>query len=90
MQEQFLVSHIKVDNKTGNLGNSVTVTRDADKLIVDINSTQLPKRYIKYLTKKYLKRHDLAELLRPVATAKDTYMLRYYYYENEEDKEEEE
>ena len=28
--EQFLVQKVKVDNKTGNLGNSITVAMDKD------------------------------------------------------------
>ncbi|VDN35341.1 unnamed protein product [Gongylonema pulchrum] len=36
------------------------------------------KRYLKYLTKKYLKRNALRDWLRVVAPAKDTYELRYF------------
>uniref|UniRef100_A0A0M3HJ58 Large ribosomal subunit protein eL22 n=1 Tax=Ascaris lumbricoides TaxID=6252 RepID=A0A0M3HJ58_ASCLU len=36
------------------------------------------KRYLKYLTKKYLKRNSLRDWLRVVASSKDTYELRYF------------
>ncbi|EJW76940.1 60S ribosomal protein L22, partial [Wuchereria bancrofti] len=36
------------------------------------------KRYLKYLTKKYLKRSSLRDWLRVVASSKDTYELRYF------------
>ncbi|VDK53315.1 unnamed protein product [Anisakis simplex] len=36
------------------------------------------KRYLKYLTKKYLKRNSLRDWLRVVASTKDTYELRYF------------
>lgn len=35
-------------------------------------------RYIKYLTKKYLKKHSLRDWLRVVSTGKETYELRYF------------
>lgn len=44
-------------------------------------------RYLKYLTKKYLKKNNLRDWLRVVAppTAKDMYELRYFQINNEED-----
>jgi hypothetical protein len=35
-------------------------------------------RYLKYLTKKYLKKNNLRDWLRVVASGKDTYELRYF------------
>jgi large subunit ribosomal protein L22e len=35
-------------------------------------------RYLKYLTKKYLKKNNLRDWLRVVANGKDTYELRYF------------
>jgi large subunit ribosomal protein L22e len=49
----------------------------------------LSKRYLKYLTKKYLKRNSLRDWLRVVASGKDTYELRYFQIQNDEDEEEE-
>lgn len=40
--------------------------------------TAFSKRYLKYLTKKYLKRNSLRDWLRVVASSKDTYELRYF------------
>lgn len=75
--EQYLVERIKVEGKTGQLGDNVKVQRSGDKLIV---TSQIPfsKRYLKYLTKKYLRKQQLKEWLRVVATAKDTYALKFY------------
>ena len=53
--ESFLTEHIKVDNKTGNLGTSITVSI-LNKSIVCESKIALSKRYLKYLTKKYLKK----------------------------------
>ena len=80
--EKFLTDKIKVDNKTGNLGSKVSVTVDKTKIKVD---AELPfsKRYLKWLTKKYLKKQQLRDYLRVVATNKDTYELQYYKVDQE-------
>ena len=47
-------------------------------------------RYLKYLTKKYLKKNNLRDWLRVVASNKDSYELRYFQINNEESDNEEE
>nr|CAJ17309.1 ribosomal protein L22e [Cicindela campestris] len=47
------------------------------------------KRYLKYLTKKYLKRNNLRDWLRVVASGKDSYELRYFQINSQEDDDEE-
>jgi large subunit ribosomal protein L22e len=81
--ESFMTQKIKVDNKTGNLGSAVTVTADKDNLVVEAK-VAFSKRYLKYLTKKYLKKQDLKEFLRVIAVSKNTYALRYFKIQNEE------
>jgi large subunit ribosomal protein L22e len=81
--ESFLTQKIKVDNKTGNLGTSVTVSMDKESIVVE-SKIPLSKRYLKYLTKKYLKKQDLKEFLRVISTNKNTYALRYFKINNEE------
>lgn len=49
--EKFLKDHIKVDNKTNNLGSTVSVVREKAKLSVH-SDVAMSKRYMKYLTKK--------------------------------------
>jgi len=39
------------------------------------------KRYLKYLTKKFLKKSSLRDYLRVVASSKDVYELRFYNIE---------
>lgn len=46
-------------------------------------------RYLKYLTKKYLKKNNLRDWLRVVAANKESYELRYFQINNEEDEDEE-
>ena len=81
--ESFLTQKIKVENKIGNLGTSITVACDKDQIAVE-SKIPLSKRYLKYLTKKYLKKQDLKEFLRVIATSKNTYELRYFKIQNEE------
>jgi len=47
------------------------------------------KRYLKYLSKKYLKANNLRDWLRVVADSKTSYQLKYFNI-NQDDEEEEE
>lgn len=82
--EKFLKESIKIDKKTGNLGDSVSVTSEKTKIVL-VAELPFSKRYLKYLTKKYLKKHQLRDYLRVVATNKQSYEMRYYSYNNEAD-----
>jgi len=78
----FLTQKIKVGGKTGNLANTVTVSKDKNNVVVE-SKIDFSKRYLKYLTKKYLKKQQMREYLRVVATNKTTYELRYLQVDNE-------
>ena len=86
--EKYLHDRIKVNGKTGQLGDEVRVSRTPRSVIV---SAKMPfsKRYIKYLLKKYLAKQSLREYLRPVATGKLTYALRFYPDGGDDEEEEE-
>ena len=49
----------------------------------------LQKRYLKYLTKKYLKKVDILEYLRLVALDKNAYAIKYIKLGANEDEKEE-
>ena len=85
--ETYLKERVKVGGKTGNLGKDVTLAREKNRLVVT-SSVPFSKRYLKYLTKKYLKKNNLRDWLRVVASARDAYELRYFQINNEEDEEE--
>ena len=80
--ESFLTQRIKVDGKTGNLGQNVTISKEKETLVIEAK-IDFSKRYLKYLTKKYLKKQQMREYLRVVATSKNTYELRYLQVDNE-------
>ena len=81
--EAYLKKSIKVENKAGNLGSAVTVTKDSNSIVVQA-TIPFSKRYLKYLTKKYLKKQELKEYLRVVATQKNQYELRYFNIQSDE------
>lgn len=47
-------------------------------------------RYLKYLTKKYLKKNNLRDWLRVVANTKESYELRYFQINQDEEEEDDE
>mmetsp|Transcript_3712 Transcript_3712/g.3811 ORF Transcript_3712/g.3811 Transcript_3712/m.3811 type:complete len:121 (-) Transcript_3712:23-385(-) len=80
----FLKERVKVDGKTGNLGDKVEITDEGNNINV---TAELPfsKRYLKYLTKKYLKKKNIRDWLHVVATSADTYELKYFQINNDEE-----
>ena len=87
--ETYLRDRIKVDNKTNNLGNLVTIENTKSKIVIT-SDVHFSKAYFKFLTKKYLKKNNLRDWLRVIASAKDSYELKYFQISNEEEDEEEE
>ncbi|KAH8120419.1 ribosomal protein L22e [Phellopilus nigrolimitatus] len=87
--EKFLHDRIKVDGKAGQLGEAVKITRDGNKLTVNSN-IPFSKRYLKYLTKKFLKKNQLRDWIRVIASSKDSYELRFYNIANAEEEDDEE
>ncbi|XP_056594007.1 60S ribosomal protein L22-like 1 [Triplophysa dalaica] len=82
--ETFLKEKVKVNGKTGNLGNVVQINRQKNKINV-ASEKQFSKRYLKYLTKKYLKKNNLRDWLRVVASDKESYQLRYFQITQDEE-----
>ncbi|KEI37719.1 uncharacterized protein L969DRAFT_96237 [Mixia osmundae IAM 14324] len=74
--EKFLHDRIKVDGRTGQLGEKIKIAREGETKIVITANIAFSKRYLKMLTKKYLKKNSLREWLRVVATNKNTYTLK--------------
>ncbi len=82
--QDFLKKRVKVHGKKGNLGNSVAINVQ-DKTVVSVNAeAPFSKRYLKYLTKKYLKKNNIRDYLRVVSHDKATYQLRYFNIQNED------
>ncbi|KAF8622244.1 hypothetical protein AX15_007183 [Amanita polypyramis BW_CC] len=87
--EKYLHDRIKVDGKAGQLGDNVKIARDGHTKITVTANIPFSKRYIKYLTKKFLKKNSLRDWIRVVATSKDNYQLKFYNIAATADEEEE-
>uniref|UniRef100_A0A060T2T0 ARAD1C27676p n=1 Tax=Blastobotrys adeninivorans TaxID=409370 RepID=A0A060T2T0_BLAAD len=87
--EKFLVEHIKVEGRTGQLGDAVTVTRKGNKIEI-VSYTKFSGKYVKYLTKRFLKKNSLRDWLRVVAKSRGVYELRFFNLVLSDDEEEEE
>merc|ERR1719204_2155052 len=81
--EKYLNERIKVGGKTGNFGKEVALVREKNKINLT-STTAFSKR-----TMKYLKKNNLRDWLRVVASAKDSYELRYFQINNEEEEKKE-
>ncbi|KUJ18398.1 ribosomal protein L22e [Mollisia scopiformis] len=88
--EKFLQDKIKVDGRVGNLGDIVEIKQVGDGKIEVTAHTQFSGRYLKYLTKKFLKKQQLRDWLRVVSTSKGVYELRFFNVVNDADEEDDE
>lgn len=79
---EFLRQRIKVKGRIGKLGDNIKVNNDERKVSVESN-IGLSKRYLKYLTKKYLKKHSLREFLYVIASDKKNYQIKYFNIQQE-------
>lgn len=84
---EYLRQRIKIDGKLGKLGDKVRVANDDRKIMVD-TTMNFSKRYLKYLTKKYLKKHSLREFLYVVASDKKNYQIKYFNIQQDGENEE--
>uniref|UniRef100_A0A8C1YBG3 Large ribosomal subunit protein eL22 n=1 Tax=Cyprinus carpio TaxID=7962 RepID=A0A8C1YBG3_CYPCA len=87
--EQFLQERIKVNGKSGNLGGGVVSIERSKSKITVTSEVPFSKRYLKYLTKKYLKKNNLRDWLRVVANTKESYELRYFQINQDEEEDDE-
>merc|ERR1711900_17559 len=86
----FLQQRIKVDGLTGNLGERINVTNLGDGRIEVVAHQEFSGRYLKYLTKKFLKKQQLRDWLRVVSTNKGVYELRFFNVVADADEEDDE
>lgn len=84
---EYLQRNFKVNGHKGELKDDVTIAANG-KNIQFTSTRRFPKRYIKYLTKKYLKKYQILEYLRILATDKKTYTIKLLSKGNEDAEEE--
>jgi len=88
--EKFLHDRIKVDGRTGNLGDNITISQVGGDKIEVVSHGDFSGRYLKYLTKKYLKKQQLRDWLRIVSKSKGGYELRFFNVMNDGDDDDDE
>lgn len=88
--ETFLKQKVKVDSRTGNLTDQVVIsTKNGNVIeIVSKDKVEPPSgRYIKYLTKKHLKKMQLRDWIRVTSTSQCNYKLKFFNVQGEDDAE---
>mmetsp|Transcript_27678 Transcript_27678/g.68123 ORF Transcript_27678/g.68123 Transcript_27678/m.68123 type:complete len:128 (+) Transcript_27678:85-468(+) len=93
---EFLKASIKVAGKAGNLGDAVTVTSTSSAVSIqsalvkkdNASVAAVSKRYVRYLTKKYLAKEGLVEYLRVLADGPEGYKITFYNLGDDEEEEE--
>ncbi|CAP72819.1 uncharacterized protein PODANS_2_2490 [Podospora anserina S mat+] len=88
--EKFLNERIKVEGRVGNLGETIKISQIGDGKIEIIAHNELSGRYLKYLTKKFLKKMQLRDWLRVVSTSKGVYELKFFNVVNDAEEEDDE
>lgn len=83
--EKFLHDRIKVDGRAGQLGDKIKIQSEGTHKLSVTSTIPISKRYIKYLTKKFLKKHQIRNYIRVIASSKNTYELRYFMVEDQEE-----
>ncbi|RKU45700.1 hypothetical protein DL546_006904 [Coniochaeta pulveracea] len=88
--EKFLNEKIKVEGRVGNLGETIKISASPDGKVEIIAHNELSGRYIKYLTKKFLKKNQLRDWLRVVSTSRGVYELKFFNVVNDDAEEDDE
>lgn len=79
-----------MDGRTGNLGDNIQISLIGDGKVEVVAHLEFSGRYLKYLTKKFLKKQQLRDWLRVVSTSKGVYEIRFFNVVQEGDDEDEE
>lgn len=81
---KYLTERFKINGKTGQVGSGRPVAIEKAANTVHVASkVPFPKFYLKYLTKRYLKKNGLRDYVRVIADKKASYELRYFNIQDE-------
>lgn len=76
---EYLQKHMKVGKLRNNLANKVQIESDANEKQVKVTaSVKYSKRAVRYYTRKFLKKQNLRDRFRVIATGATSYELRPY------------
>jgi large subunit ribosomal protein L22e len=82
--EQFFQDNTKLNGRKGKLSEKVRLSMN-DNVLTITTTMAYRKKYFKYLTKKFLKKKDLRDWIRILATGKETYKLKYFNIQDQEE-----
>lgn len=85
---KYLIDHIKVDGRVGNLGEDIKVEEEGSKIVI-ISTAKFSGKYLKYLSKRYLKKNQIRDWIRFISVKKNTYQLTFYSVAADEEEDEE-
>ncbi|CAH7686476.1 ribosomal protein L22e [Phakopsora pachyrhizi] len=86
---KFLHDRIKVEGRAGQLGDKIKIEPDGGNKVAVTSTIPFSKRYLKYLTKKYLKKHQIRNYIRQAwPFCMSTFELRYFLVDQEGDDDE--
>lgn len=75
--KDYLLSHIKVKGKLGQLGKNIKVEHNESDVTVEYKKF-LNKRYVKYLGRKFLRQKKLNSWVRLISVRNIGYKFTYY------------
>lgn len=55
---------MKINNKKGNLGDDININVRGNKEVIISTRIKVAKRYLKYLTKKFLKKIQILDFIK--------------------------
>ena len=82
---RYLEVNMKLNGLKGKLGDSIKINiADKNNIIIQVENTlEFSKRYIKYLTKKYLKKEGIEKYMTINASSPNGYVVKIIKKNNE-------
>ena len=82
---RYLEVNMKLNGLKGKLGDSIKINiADKNNIMIQVeNSIQFSKKYIKYLTKKYLRREGIENYLTINSSSPNVYIVKIIKKNNE-------
>ena len=82
---KYFELNMKLNGLKGNLGDSIKINiTDKNNIMIQVESTiEFSKKYIKYLTKKYLKKEGIDKFMTINANSPNGYIVKIIKKDNE-------
>lgn len=82
----YVMTHFKINNRKHGVSEKVACSVDGDSLVIQTTGYEFAKRYVKYLTKRFLYQ-DYQGVFRILSSGKESYTLKPYTIEDDDDDE---